>query len=165
VQRSPGREDAFVARIERRLPSAAWPVALRVAAIDAERGERVVFDAGSGVPPAVAVAASRAVPTLLPPVTIDGRLFVDGALGSATNADALAGVDAERVLVITAVRADPPAGGPEPIWRAALDGEVAALARSGHEVVVVHGTADLTLATGRRRGRLLADQMRPRRVA
>ena len=33
------------------------------------------------------MAASRAVPGLLPPVRIGGRRFIDGSLGSATNAD------------------------------------------------------------------------------
>jgi NTE family protein len=165
VQHSPGGEDAFVTRIGQRLPSVIWPAALRVAAIDAERGERVVFDAGSGVAPARAIAASRAVPTLLPPVTIDGRTFVDGALGSATNADALVDVDAPLVLVITAVPPEPAERGPDSFWQAALDDEVALLEDAGHEVVVVHATGDLALASGRRRGRLLADQIRPRRAA
>ncbi len=112
MRHSPGGEDAFVARVGRRLGSDVWPAPLRVAAIDAERGERVVFDAASGVSPARAIAASRAIPTVLPPVTIGGRPFVDGALGSATNADALAGVDAACILVITAVPAEPPERGP-----------------------------------------------------
>jgi NTE family protein len=165
VRHSPGGEDAFVARVGRRLGSDAWPAPLRVVAIDAERGERVVFDAASGVSPARAIAASRAVPTMLPPVSIGGRLFVDGALGSATNADALAGVGAARVLVITAVPAEPPERGPERFWREALEVEVAALEGEGHEVVVVHATADLTVAAGRRSGGAIAAQMSPRRAA
>jgi NTE family protein len=181
VQHSPGGEDAFVARVRRRLSSDAWPVPLRVAAIDAERGERVIFDAASGVSPARAIAASRAIPTVLPPVTIGGRAFVDGALGSATNADALTGVDAALVLVITAVPAEPPERGPERLWRDALETEAAALEGAGHDVAVIHplpaeqaamgddpmsaATADLAVAAGRRRGRLVAAQMRPRRAA
>ena len=163
------------------MPSRAWPAALHVAAIDAESGERVVFEAASGVAPARAIAASRAIPTLLPPVTIDGRVFVDGALGSATNADALAGGDATRVLIITGVPEQPDEPGPDRFWREALDDEVAALERAGHAVVVVHATpaereamgedpmsgaaADRAVDAGRRRGRLLAAQISPRRAA
>jgi NTE family protein len=181
VRESPGNEELSVDRVARRLGSGAWPEALRVAAIDAERGERVVFDGSGGVSPARAVAASRAIPTLLPPVTIGGRRFIDGALGSATNADALAGSGAPRVLVVTATPAEPPYRGPERLWHEALEDEVAELEAAGHEVVVVRATpaereamgddpmsgatADLALAAGRRRGRLVAAQMRPRRVA
>jgi NTE family protein len=181
MRHSPAGEEEFVARIARRLPSDAWPPALLVAAIDAERGERVVFDAGSDVALARAIAASRAIPTLLPPVTIGGRAFVDGALGSATNADALAGVDAARVLIVSAVPAVPDERGPDRFWREALDDEVASLERAGHEVVLVQATpaereamgedpmsgagADLAVAAGRRRGRQLAAQISPRRAA
>jgi NTE family protein len=181
VRHSPGGDEAFVARIARRLPTGAWPPALRVAAIDATSGERVVFDAASGVPPARAIAASRAIPTLLPPVTIAGRAFVDGALGSATNADALTGVDAARVLIITAVPAEPDERGPDRFWNEALGEELALLEGAGHEVILAQATpaereamgedpmsgatADLAAAAGRRRGRLLAAQMSPRRAA
>jgi NTE family protein len=181
VRHSPGGEDEFVDRVGRRIVSGTWPEALRVAAIDADSGERVVFDAASGVSPARAVAASRAIPTLLPPVTIDGRRFVDGALGSATNADALVGVDAAVVLVITGAPAQATERGPERFWREALDDEMAALEGAGHEVVVVHAspaeqaamgddpmsaaTAHLAVAAGRQRGYALAAQIRPRRAA
>jgi NTE family protein len=181
IQHSPGGEELFVDRIARRLRSGAWPAPLRVAAIDADSGERVVFDAASGVPPARAIAASRAIPTLLPPVSIAGRLFVDGALGSATNADALAGLEATRVLIITAVPTEPVERGPERVWLEALADEVAVLEGAGHEVVLVQATpaerqamgddpmsgatAGLALAAGRRRGCTLATQISPRRVA
>jgi NTE family protein len=181
LQHSPGGEGAFVSRVERRLPDTTWPAGLQVVAIDAHDGERVVFDRDAGVAPARAIAASRAIPTLFPPIMVSGRAFIDGALGSATNADVLAGTDASRVLVITAVPAERVEHGPERFWQEALDDEVAALETAGHRVVVVHpqpaertamgedpmsgATADLAVAAGRRRGRSLAPQMRPRRVA
>src|SRR5262249_18364008 len=89
LDRAPGGAEAAVESLAARLP-AGWPPSLRVAAIDAHSGERVVFGARSGVPLARAVAASRAVPVLRAPVGIDGRPYIDGALGSATNAHALA---------------------------------------------------------------------------
>lgn len=121
IAHSPGGEEAFVARIAALLPAGGWPPALRLVAIDAESGERVVFDAGSGVPLERAVAASRAVPGLLPLVTIGGRRFVDGALGSATNADLLPGDD-RIVIVPLPARATNLV---EALWRAALEAEVA----------------------------------------
>jgi predicted acylesterase/phospholipase RssA len=44
------------------------------------------------------VAASSAVPGLLPPHRIDGRLYVDGGMWSATSVDAAA--EAEHVIVV-----------------------------------------------------------------
>jgi NTE family protein len=181
LERSPGGEAAHIAGIADRLPAGGWPAALRVVAIDAERGERVVFDAAAGVALERAVAASRAVPVLLPPITVGRRRCIDGALGSATNADVLADVAGARVIVITPVPTDPAPGGPERLWLDALRDEVAALEASGREATVVHAspaelaamgpdplsgaTAQPAVTAGRARGRALADQIRPSRAA
>ncbi|MDA0165704.1 patatin-like phospholipase family protein [Solirubrobacter ginsenosidimutans] len=181
VEQSPGGEEAAVASVARRLPGGGWPASLRVAAVDARSGERVVFDPSAGVSLARAIAASRAVPVLRAPVTIGGRPLIDGALGSATNADALAGIDAWLTIIITPVAADPAATGPERLWLTALREEVAGLERHGRNVVVVHAsieereamgpdpmsaaTAPLAMAAGRERGRAVAGQISPRRAA
>ncbi|MDA0140902.1 patatin-like phospholipase family protein, partial [Solirubrobacter deserti] len=119
VAHARGDEDAFVARIGALVPTDAWPAALRVVAIDADTGERVVFGPDDGVPLARAVAASRAVPGLRPPVTIGGRRFIDGALGSATNADVLDGY----AVVIVPLTSRPETA-VEAVWLAALRAEV-----------------------------------------
>ena len=75
--------------IAHRLPSHAWPErALRVTAIDAATGERVVLDRNSGVDLIDAVAASCAVPRAWPPVTLGDRRYMDGGIGSSVNLDA-----------------------------------------------------------------------------
>jgi NTE family protein len=85
--------------IESRLPSHQWPTrALKIVAVDAESGEPRVFDNTSGVSLVDAVAASCAVPGVWPPVTIDGRRYIDGGVRSIENADYAAG--ASRVLMI-----------------------------------------------------------------
>lgn len=72
--------------IAHRLPSHEWPQrVLRVTAIDIETGELVVLDASSGAGLVDAVAASCAVPGAWPPVTIDGRRYMDGGVGSTVN--------------------------------------------------------------------------------
>jgi NTE family protein len=179
--RHPGDgDDAHVARVAGQLPRGSWPPALRVVAIEAQRGERVVFDADSGVPAARAIAASRAIPVLRPPVRVGGRLCIDGALGSATNADLLADLPASRVVIVTPLPSEAPAG-PERLWLDALHEEVDALERIGHDVVVVQAsaadreamgpdplsgaTAVPAAAAGLARGRALAAQIRPRRAA
>jgi len=85
--------------IESRLPVRDWPERrLLITAVDAHTGEFVAFDAGSGVPLVDAVAASCAVPGVWPPVTIDGRRYIDGGIRSGTNADLAAGY--ERVVIV-----------------------------------------------------------------
>jgi NTE family protein len=167
VKTAPGGEEEVVARLAPLLP-AAWPAALRVVAIDADSGQRVVFDAAAGVPVARAVAASRAVPGLFGPVPIGSRRYIDGALGSATNAD-LAG----RGAVVIAPLPRAASGGVEALWIAALQAELrvlgdALLIDAGPEDVAAMGpdpmsgaTAPLAVAAGRAR----AAQIMLRRAA
>lgn len=85
--------------IRSRLPVHGWPERdLRVTAVDAESGEFTVFTAESGVDLVAAVAASCAVPTVWPPVEIDGRTYMDGGMRSTANVDVALG--AERVVVL-----------------------------------------------------------------
>lgn len=74
--------------IEARLPSHDWPDSpLRIVAVDATTGEERVFTRDDGVGIVDAVAASCAVPGVWPPVTIEGRRYVDGGVRSSTNVD------------------------------------------------------------------------------
>jgi NTE family protein len=92
-------ESERFAVIRQRLPSDSWPERrLLVTAVDAENGETRVFDRDSGVPLLKAVAASCAVPLVWPPISIDGRRYIDGGVRSITNADLAAGSD--RVVVV-----------------------------------------------------------------
>jgi NTE family protein len=138
LERSPGGEAAFVAGVAVGLRDGEWPAAVRVVAIDATTGNRTVLDVASGVPLATAVAASQAVPLQRPPVGVGGRPHVDGALGSATNADELLG-DVKDGEVDHVVVVDP--NGRESLldrlWGHALDDEVAALRDAGATVTVV----------------------------
>ncbi|TFV56545.1 patatin-like phospholipase family protein [Geodermatophilus sp. DF01-2] len=85
-----------------RLLSTEWPDRdLRITAVDAETGEFRALDRSSGVPLLQAVAASCAVPGVYPPVTIDGRRYVDGGMRSAANADLADGYD--RVVVLAPI--------------------------------------------------------------
>ncbi len=90
------------AAISTRLPSASWPERrLLITAVDAETGELRVFDREGGVPLPDAVAASCAVPLVWPPISIDGRRYIDGGVRSVANADLAAGCD--RVVVLAPV--------------------------------------------------------------
>lgn len=97
--------------IARRLPSPHWPDrVLRLTAIDTATGELIVFDKGSGVGLVDAVAASCAVPGAWPPVTIGGRRYMDGGVGSAVNLVLAEGCDVAVVLVPAGESAPSPFG-------------------------------------------------------
>jgi NTE family protein len=86
--------------IESRLPSHEWPARrIELVAIDCESGLTRVFSRQSGVSLVDAVAASTAVPGIWPPVTIDGRRYMDGGVRSTDNADLAAG--AARIVVVS----------------------------------------------------------------
>jgi NTE family protein len=164
-----GDPEPFVTAIRQRLAGPAFPPSLTITAVDAESGELVAFTAASGVPLARAVAASRAIPGLVPPIPIGGRRYIDGAVGSSTNADL---ARARTVLIVSGIGPAPQPRTPEPLWMVALEREVVALEASGREVIVVRpGNAELaamgddpmsgagarpTLAAGRRAGRAAA---------
>jgi NTE family protein len=95
-------EEERLAVIGSRLVSSEWPDRpLRITAVDARTGEFRTFDRDSGVPLVAAVAASCAVPGVYPPVTIDGRRYVDGGMRSPANADLAGGY--ERVVVLAPI--------------------------------------------------------------
>jgi NTE family protein len=121
-----------------RLVSAEWPARpLMTTAVDAETGEFRTFDRDSGVPLVQAVAASCAVPGVYPPVTVDGRRYVDGGMRSAANADLATGYD--RLVVLA-----PIARGIGPV--ASVDAQVTALVS---RVAVVSPDRNSTTAIGR----------------
>ncbi len=125
--------------IESRLPVREWPDrALRITAVDVATGEFRVFDRDSGVPLVRAVAASCAVPGVWPPVTIDGRRYMDGGVRSGANADLAAGY--ERVVVLAPLPRGVGVG---------TAGQVKALAAHGSRTELVSPDADALKAIGR----------------
>lgn len=88
--------------IKQRLPVDSWPERrLLITAVDAETGELRVFDRDGDVALLEAVAASCAVPLVWPPISIDGRRYIDGGVRSIANADLATGCD--RVVVVAPV--------------------------------------------------------------
>ncbi|QKW26381.1 patatin-like phospholipase family protein [Streptomyces seoulensis] len=117
--------------IEARLPRHEWPTRpTRIVAVDAVSGRPRVFDNASGVSLVDAVAASCAVPGVWPPVTIEGRRYVDGGVRSIANADYAAG--ASRVLLLVPMGAVEPFPSDTP-----LEQTVARLRAEGAEVTVI----------------------------
>jgi NTE family protein len=110
------------------LPVQVWPERrLVVAAVEADTGCRITFDAGSGVGLLDAVTASGALPGIFPLATIDGRRYADGGVHSLYNADLAAGHDI--VTILSPVRLDAYLEGK-------LDADVAALGDATVHVVL-----------------------------
>jgi NTE family protein len=79
-----------------------WDGRLRIVAVDAETGRRVVFGAPDAPELSVscAVQASCAIPGVFRPVKAGGRTYVDGGLWSPTNMDVAEVVRGGRVLCL-----------------------------------------------------------------
>jgi NTE family protein len=93
-----GPEEGFVGAFGY-LRGEPWPTGYACTAVDAETGEFMVWKGQDGVELDRAVASSCAVPGLFPPITINGRRYIDGGMRSGTNADLAEGHD--RVLIVT----------------------------------------------------------------
>lgn len=110
------------------LPVDTWPgTPLKISAVDADSGHRVVFDARSGVSLTDAVTASCALPGIYPLAEINGRRYADGGAYSLYSADLAAGHDV--VIVIS----------PFPLvprLRGRLDTELAALGDCASHIVL-----------------------------
>jgi NTE family protein len=128
-----------------------WPDApLWTNVVELHTGRRVTFgrDLAYDVDVATAVAASCAIPTFFAPVEVDGVRFVDGGAHSPTNADLVAGIGLDLVVVSSpmsivgnALRFAPD----QPSRRLArfvLGREVARIRRAGTPVLTFQPTRD-----------------------
>ena len=139
-------DPSFIARrVEELAGGPGWPAAtLWVAAVRLSDGRRVVFgrdDVAAAL--GAAVSASCAIPGWFSPVEIGGRRYVDGGVHSTTNADLLARLELDLVVVSApmaghwrSLRANASALS-RTSARVSLDREVAAIRRRGTEVLVL----------------------------
>ena len=95
-------EEVWLRAIGLQLPSQDWPSRnIGAVAVDAETGETHVFTRESGVDLVKAVGASCAVPGVYPPVTINGKRYMDGGARTTTNADLVREYD--EIVVIAPI--------------------------------------------------------------
>lgn len=166
-------EHLWVRGIQRTMGVREWPTRhLAVCAVGAETGERRVIDWTTGAPLQRAVAASSALPTVAPPVTVRGRRYIDGGFASVANADVALGC--ETVLVLIAERLGEE--GLPGLYRRQLDAHVARLRATGSQVRVIAAdeaslaamepshhdphTRAPTVRAGRAQGQALAAEVR-----
>ena len=134
-----------------------WPRrALWLPAVRLDTGARVVFGQPGAPTTTVgsAVAASCAVPSWFRPVRIEGRRYVDGGVHSPTNADLLADLGLDLVIVSSPMSVTRAAFSPAALvagraaTRARLGQEIRAIRRRGVETITFQPTADDLQAVG-----------------
>lgn len=87
-----GTEQARLAAMGVLISAREWPQRrLLITAVDVQTGELKVFGRADGAPLLSAVTASTAMPGVYPPITVNGRRYMDGGIRSGTNADLAAG--------------------------------------------------------------------------
>lgn len=125
------------ATVAKQLPAQAWPAQMvLITAVNAETGQRCVFDSESGIDLADAVIATTASWGVAP-LAFGGNHYIDGGYYSGDNADLARGY--EKVLILSLV---PP---PQAMRLVSLAAAVDALKASGSAVEVVHPD-DATMA-------------------
>ncbi|HYL36472.1 MAG TPA: patatin-like phospholipase family protein [Bryobacteraceae bacterium] len=103
-------EDAFVTSFApaiRDYPEGFWPDRFACTAVDTADGSFMLWNRDSHVGLARAVASSCCVPGIYPPVTINGRRYMDGGMKSAINADVAKGYNVVFVVAPTGTMAAP----------------------------------------------------------
>ena len=133
-------EEAFIATFGRMLAtSEGWPEKKYMCtAVDAVDGTFVTWTNDSGVPMSRAIASSCSVPGVYPPITINGRRYIDGGMRSGTNADLAKGYDTVIVVAVTTGVEGPMAD----VSKKRLEDEMATLKDSGSSVTLI--TPDAT---------------------
>jgi NTE family protein len=119
-----------------------WPERpLWICTVRLRDGKLVVLgrDSEPQVDVGTAVEASSAIPSFFAPVEIDGERYIDGGVHSPTNADLLAPVGLDAVIVVSPMSATPrslrrPALSSRPLHAGRLAVEVRALRRRGVDV-------------------------------
>jgi len=132
-------EEVFLAGFP--IPETPWPETFACTAIDALTGEFLLWNKDTAAPLRLAVPSSCSVPTIFPPITIDGRRYIDGGMRSGTNADMAKGH--HRVVIVAVV---PPAMAA--IMQPGLDREMAVIREHGGEALLITPDAGSGAAFG-----------------
>jgi NTE family protein len=126
-----------------------WPSGFSCTAADIDTGEFAVWDKAAGVELQRAVASSCSVPGIFPPVSINGRRYMDGGVRSPLNADVAVGHD--TAVVVSVMPLTLPEGFSDPVFDQLLatqTQELETLRSSAREVVVVEPSDELNEISG-----------------
>lgn len=142
---------SLASRINEMHDGVPWPaIPTWLVGVRQSDGKRIVFGRDDVKVPSIgkAVQASTAVPGTFVPVTIAGHEYVDGAVHSTTNADLLAGLGLDGVIISSAKSIAPNSadwkGEPtRTYFRRALQSEIELIQKSGTPVLVVEPDTEL----------------------
>ncbi|MBW2230002.1 MAG: patatin-like phospholipase family protein [Deltaproteobacteria bacterium] len=127
---------AWIANAGRSVGVDDWPEkGMRITAVDVHSGGFEVHCRESGAPLHHAIAASCAVPGMFPPITLDGRDYMDGGVRSATSADVALDHEPDVAIVIAPICAATASFGA--LAERCLDDEVAQLRAAGTRVCCI----------------------------
>ena len=107
-----------------------WPEKYACTAIDTATGEFLLWNKDTAAPLRLAVPSSCSVPGIFPPITIEGRRYMDGGMRSGTNADMAR--EYGKVVIIAVM---PPAFAP--MMMPGLEREMAVIADHGGEAALL----------------------------
>ena len=123
-------EEAFIAGFGPLGEEQPWPERYACTAVDTATGGFQLWTSETAAPLGRGVASSCSVPAIFPPITIDGRRYMDGGMRSGTNANL---AKAYGKVVIVAVM--PPAFAPMMLPR--LEAEAAVIRAHGGEALLL----------------------------
>ncbi|HEX7094536.1 MAG TPA: patatin-like phospholipase family protein, partial [Acidimicrobiales bacterium] len=157
----------------RDVTGASWPEEPTwICTVRVRDGRRIVFGRDDVVTPdiATAVRASCAVPRAIQPVRIGDDDYVDGAVHSSTNADLVAALAFDAVVIVSSMTAPAPRltpTQPSTWWFSRLlRREVAKIREHGTAVLVIEPTdADLAARSGRSASQLTVARQAYRSLA
>jgi len=131
-------EDTFITNFGQSfsgLAKDAWPERnYACTAVDAIDGSFMIWNKESRVGVTRAVASSCSVPGIFPPITINGRRYIDGGMRSFANADLAKGYD---LVVVVAVRGNAAQDPISAAFQRILDKELKELRDSGSQVELI----------------------------
>lgn len=142
-------EDAFVGSVGSVLSGKPWPAHFACTAVDAATGEFQLWNAAAGAPLDRAVASSCAVPGMYPPITIEGKRYMDGGVRTMHNADLAEGHEA--VLVVSVMMTQLPPGIDDPRlsgFFARQNAGIEQLRSSGSNVEVIEPDVEFLTLSG-----------------
>jgi NTE family protein len=125
-----------------------WAPNFRATSVGTSTGRFQVWSAASGVPLERAVAASSALPSVWPPITIGQDRYMDGGVRSVLNADLAAGYSRVVVVSCFALGESRAPNAPAVTADRSPQGEIESLRAGGSTVEVVTPSPVLLALTG-----------------
>jgi NTE family protein len=141
-------QSLYIKMVQKVIKVKGWPqdVNYMPTTTDCETGDLKLWRQSDSIPFIRAVAASCCVPNILPPVTINGRRYVDGGCGSVNNFDKIIETGIQKAIFIGPFGGEhSPEIGQE---RRKLSKEIEQVKQAGIDALVITPSAKLAESCG-----------------